>query len=133
MDDLLREAPSAPRLCHIKKLYASQQYGFELHVKNIKDHFIGKVYANSPADIAGLKSGDRIIAVNGALIANESDNQVGSNKRFAFRKPSVQIRIIILIRIIEFCSLLFLAFYFSSAQIVAPLNPIPLGKPNYQM
>jgi Na(+)/H(+) exchange regulatory cofactor NHE-RF1 len=76
MDEVLRNAPSAPRLCHVAKVEAKQEYGYNLHAERNKGQFIGNVDLNSPADIAGLKSGDRIIAVNGSLIANETHKQV---------------------------------------------------------
>jgi C-terminal processing protease CtpA/Prc len=52
-------------------------YGFNLHAqKNRPGQFIGVVDAGSPAEVAGLKEGDRIIEVNGTNIANENHRQV---------------------------------------------------------
>jgi hypothetical protein len=64
--DLPNNAPP-PRLCLIQKTDSSQEYGFNLHAEK-KGQFIGAVDAGSPADLAGLKQGDRIFAVNGASI-----------------------------------------------------------------
>jgi hypothetical protein len=64
--DLPKDAPP-PRLCLIQKTDSSQEYGFNLHAEK-KGQFIGAVDAGSPADLAGLKQGDRIFAVNGASI-----------------------------------------------------------------
>ena len=52
--------PPQPRLCHIAKVDNFDGYGFNLHAeKNKPGQFIGKIDAESPAEAAGLKEGDR--------------------------------------------------------------------------
>ena len=66
-----------PRLSHMVKRENFNGYGFNLHAqKNRPGQFIGIVDAGSPAEVAGLKEGDRIIEVNGTNIANENHRQV---------------------------------------------------------
>ncbi len=61
----LSDAPQ-PRLCHVKKWADFTGYGFNLYAeKGTSGHFVGNVEDNSPADLAGLKDGDKIIEVNG--------------------------------------------------------------------
>lgn len=65
------------RLCHIVKRADFDGYGFNLHAEKGKPgQYIGKVDDNSPAEVAGLKQGDRIIEVNGVNIGNETHKQV---------------------------------------------------------
>ncbi|WP_254461940.1 PDZ domain-containing protein, partial [Yersinia enterocolitica] len=66
-----------PRLCHLVKWPDFQGYGFNLHAERGKaGQFIGKVDDGSPAEAAGLKSGDRIVEINGVNIGNENHQQV---------------------------------------------------------
>jgi len=52
-------------------------YGFNLHAeKGRVGQYIGKVDEASPAELAGLRQGDRIIEVNSVNIDNESHKQV---------------------------------------------------------
>lgn len=52
-------------------------YGFHLHgERNKGGQFIRKVEPGSPADLAGLKPGDRVVEVNGENVENESHCQV---------------------------------------------------------
>ena len=44
--------------------------------KSRPGQFIGKVDENSPAEIAGLREGDRIVEVNGINISQENHKQV---------------------------------------------------------
>lgn len=68
---------AATKLCHIVKRPDFDGYGFNLHSEKSKPgQFIGKVDANSPAEAAGLKEGDRIIEVNGTAINSETHKQV---------------------------------------------------------
>uniref|UniRef100_T1P8E7 PDZ domain protein n=1 Tax=Musca domestica TaxID=7370 RepID=T1P8E7_MUSDO len=68
---------AALKLCHIVKRPDFDGYGFNLHSEKSKPgQFIGKVDANSPAEAAGLKEGDRIIEVNGTPIHSETHKQV---------------------------------------------------------
>ncbi|XP_023299570.2 Na(+)/H(+) exchange regulatory cofactor NHE-RF1 [Lucilia cuprina] len=73
--DVINKA--ATKLCHIVKRPDFDGYGFNLHSEKAKPgQFIGKVDANSPAEAAGLKEGDRIIEVNGVAINSETHKQV---------------------------------------------------------
>ena len=66
-----------PRLCRVTKWPDFDGYGFNLHAEKSKPgQFIGKVDADSPAETAGLKEGDRIIEVNGVNINHENHKQV---------------------------------------------------------
>lgn len=70
-------AATEPRLCHVQKRPGFDGYGFNLHAEKGKPgQYIGKVDENSPAELAGLKRGDRILEVNGHSIAGESHKQV---------------------------------------------------------
>uniref|UniRef100_A0A3P8VRX7 NHERF family PDZ scaffold protein 2 n=1 Tax=Cynoglossus semilaevis TaxID=244447 RepID=A0A3P8VRX7_CYNSE len=64
-----------PRLCFVTK--GPSGYGFHLHgERNKGGQFIRKVEPGSPADLAGLKPGDRVVEVNGENVENESHCQV---------------------------------------------------------
>lgn len=66
-----------PRKCHIRKWPDFQGYGFNLHAeKDKKGQYIGLVDANSPAEDADLRKGDRIIEVNGENIEDVAHAQV---------------------------------------------------------
>ncbi len=76
--DNLDDAPS-PRHCYVKKWADFTGYGFNLHAEKGKSgHYIGSVDDDSPADLAGLKKGDKIVEVNGKNIleATHSDTVV---------------------------------------------------------
>lgn len=76
MDVLPDDAP-APRLCHLIKWPDFDGYGFNLHAERSNPgQFIGKIDEESPAQMAGLKEGDRIVEVNGVNISNENHRQV---------------------------------------------------------
>ena len=52
--------PPQPRLCHITKVPGFDGYGFNLHAeKNKPGQFVGKIDSGSPAEMAGLREGDR--------------------------------------------------------------------------
>ncbi|XP_034103509.1 Na(+)/H(+) exchange regulatory cofactor NHE-RF1 [Drosophila albomicans] len=69
--------PGVTKTCHIVKRTDFDGYGFNLHSEKVKPgQFIGKVDANSPAEAAGLKEGDRILEVNGVSIGSETHKQV---------------------------------------------------------
>ncbi|KAH8384690.1 hypothetical protein KR093_005564 [Drosophila rubida] len=69
--------PGVTKTCHIVKRPDFDGYGFNLHSEKVKPgQFIGKVDANSPAEAAGLKEGDRILEVNGVSIGSETHKQV---------------------------------------------------------
>lgn len=64
-----------PRLCSIKK--GPNGFGFHLHgQKGVVGQKIRKVEEGSPAAESGLLTGDRIIAVNGKNVQNESHAEV---------------------------------------------------------
>ncbi|KAH7725447.1 Protein NRFL-1 a, partial [Aphelenchoides avenae] len=69
------DAPS-PRLCLVVKVNDNQEYGFNLHAERGKGQFVGAVDPDSPAERAGLRTGDRIFAVNGEPIVGESHREV---------------------------------------------------------
>lgn len=76
MDSLPDDAPS-PRLCHLIKWFDFDGYGFNLHAERSNPgQFIGKIDDDSPAQMAGLREGDRIVEVNGVNISNENHRQV---------------------------------------------------------
>ena len=77
MSSMVPDDAPRPRLAHVTKSPDFVGYGFNLHAEKGKaGQFIGDVDAGSPAATAGLRSGDRIIEVNGTNIANENHQQV---------------------------------------------------------
>ena len=71
------ESGPCPRLCHLIKWPDFDGYGFNLHAEKAKSgQYIGKVDPDSPAEMAGLREGDRIIEVNLVNISNENHRQV---------------------------------------------------------
>lgn len=65
-----------PRLCVMTK--GDGGYGFHLHGEKGKSgQFIRKVEPGSPAEAAGLRAGDRLVAVNGVNVERETHHQVG--------------------------------------------------------
>ena len=66
-----------PRLCVMKVWSDFPGYGFNLHAEKGKSaQFIGKVDEGSPAEAAGLREGDRIVEVNGAVVLSETHGDV---------------------------------------------------------
>ncbi|XP_077475462.1 Na(+)/H(+) exchange regulatory cofactor NHE-RF2 isoform X2 [Stigmatopora argus] len=64
-----------PRLCVMAK--GDQGYGFHLHGEKGKTgQFIRKVESGSAAEAAGLRAGDRLVAVNGVNVDRETHGQV---------------------------------------------------------
>ncbi|XP_014877315.1 Na(+)/H(+) exchange regulatory cofactor NHE-RF2 [Poecilia latipinna] len=64
-----------PRLCFLIK--GQRGYGFHLHGDKKKGgQFIRTVEPGSPADLAGLRPGDRLVEVNGENVEKESHHQV---------------------------------------------------------
>lgn len=71
------EIAPAPRLCHLIKWPDFDGYGFNLHAERSNPgQYIGKIDDESPAQMAGLREGDRIVEVNGVNISNENHRQV---------------------------------------------------------
>ena len=66
-----------PRLCHLKKWTDYEGYGFNLVGDKGKEcQVVGSIDAKSPAELGGLKVGDRIIEVNGKNVLQENHNYV---------------------------------------------------------
>lgn len=64
-----------PRLCQLDK--GDNGYGFHLHGEKGKTgQFIRLVEPESPAEVSGLRAGDRLVFVNGDNVENESHQQV---------------------------------------------------------
>ncbi|XP_051988092.1 Na(+)/H(+) exchange regulatory cofactor NHE-RF1-like isoform X3 [Xyrauchen texanus] len=64
-----------PRLCVLEK--DENGYGFHLHGEKGKiGQFIRLVEPGSPAELSGLRAGDRLVFVNGERVENESHQQV---------------------------------------------------------
>lgn len=64
-----------PRLCYLTK--GDRGYGFHLHgERGSGAQFIRRIEAGSPAELAGLRSGDRVVEVNGENVEKESHHQV---------------------------------------------------------
>ncbi|KAF4118280.1 Na(+)/H(+) exchange regulatory cofactor NHE-RF2 [Onychostoma macrolepis] len=64
-----------PRLCYLTK--GDCGYGFHLHgERNRGAQFIRKIEPGSPADLSGLRSGDRLVEVNGENVEGETHQQV---------------------------------------------------------
>lgn len=69
-----------PRLCVLEK--GSDGYGFHLHgEKNKAGQFIRLVEPDSPAELSGLRPGDKLVFVNGESVEGESHQQVVSRIR----------------------------------------------------
>ncbi|KAM8856405.1 Na(+)/H(+) exchange regulatory cofactor NHE-RF3 isoform 2-T2 [Spinachia spinachia] len=73
--------PHKPRIIQMTK-GSSDGYGFLLEVqKNRKGHFIKDIARGSPADAAGLKEMDRLVAVDGEEVQSCSHEQVVEKMR----------------------------------------------------
>ena len=65
MDVVLPAEAPQPRLCLMIKRPDFHGYGFNLHAEKSKPgQFIGTVDEGSPAEMCGLKEGDRIVEVS---------------------------------------------------------------------
>lgn len=64
-----------PRLCVLEK--SENGYGFHLHGEKGKSgQFIRLVEPDSPAELSGLRAGDRLVFVNGERVESDSHQQV---------------------------------------------------------
>lgn len=71
------EMGPSPRLCIMHQWAHFDGYGFNLHAETDKPgQYIGKVDADSPAEAAGMKEGDRIVEVNGVNVQGEDHTEV---------------------------------------------------------
>ena len=71
-----------PRLCIIRTWSDFKGYGFNLQAEQGRTgHFIGRVDAGSPAEVAGLRGGDHVIEVNNSNVQSETHSQVVSRIR----------------------------------------------------
>ncbi|XP_014664750.1 PREDICTED: uncharacterized protein LOC106807044 isoform X4 [Priapulus caudatus] len=76
-DNGIPDSVPRPRLAHVCKWPDFQGYGFNLLAdKNGLGEFLGDIDKDGPADLAGLRKGDRIVEVNGSNIENDSHPQV---------------------------------------------------------
>ncbi|XP_042586556.1 Na(+)/H(+) exchange regulatory cofactor NHE-RF1-like [Cyprinus carpio] len=64
-----------PRLCVLEK--GENGYGFHMHGEKGKSgQFIRLVEPDSPAEVSGLRAGDRLVFVNGERVESDSHQQV---------------------------------------------------------
>ncbi|XP_030635767.1 Na(+)/H(+) exchange regulatory cofactor NHE-RF2 [Chanos chanos] len=69
------EREMRPRLCYLSK--GERGYGFHLHGERSRGaQFIRKIEPGSPADLSGLRSGDRVVEVNGENVEGEPHHLV---------------------------------------------------------
>ncbi|KAL2087011.1 hypothetical protein ACEWY4_018070 [Coilia grayii] len=68
--ELVLKEMMRPRLCYLSR--GDLGYGFHLHgEKNKGAQYIRKIDPGSPADLSGLRSGDRVVEVNGENVEKE--------------------------------------------------------------
>uniref|UniRef100_A0A673I6F0 Na(+)/H(+) exchange regulatory cofactor NHE-RF n=1 Tax=Sinocyclocheilus rhinocerous TaxID=307959 RepID=A0A673I6F0_9TELE len=71
----MRKRELRPRLCYVTK--GDRGYGFHLHgERNRGAQYIRRIEPGSPADLSGLRSGDRVVEVNGENVEGETHQQV---------------------------------------------------------
>lgn len=76
VEEVLNEAPEV-RLCTIKKWPDYEGYGFNLKYDRVKkQEFIGDIEADSPAEMGGLLTNDRVVEVNGQNIEEKGHKEV---------------------------------------------------------
>ena len=67
----------APRLCLLVKRQDFDGYGFNLHAeRGSPGQFVGLIDQGSPAEVSGLRQGDRIVEVNGVNVTKENHKHV---------------------------------------------------------
>lgn len=65
------------KLCVVKTWANYAGCGFELHdEKGVSGHFIHNVQPGSPAELSGLRSGDKLVEVNGESVFQDDHHQV---------------------------------------------------------
>ena len=68
------------RLCHLRMWNDGHGYGFNMQAQRGRSgHFVSDVDAGSPAEAAGLRDGDRIVAVNGDNVEQATHRDVVDN------------------------------------------------------
>ncbi|XP_048103043.1 Na(+)/H(+) exchange regulatory cofactor NHE-RF2-like isoform X2 [Alosa alosa] len=73
--ELVLKEMMRPRLCYISK--GERGYGFHLHGERNKGaQYIRKIEPGSPADLSGLRSGDRLVEVNGENVERDPHHTV---------------------------------------------------------
>ena len=74
---------NCPRLCHLHLTKAESSYGFNLYKRKGDDgQYIGYIDDGSPADLVGLKNGDRLVEVNGENVENKSHKKAVNMIRY---------------------------------------------------
>lgn len=117
-DSVLKEMEERnlqPRLCYLTK--GERGYGFHLHGERSSGaQFIRRIEAGSPAELAGLRSGDRVVEVNGENVEKEVHQQVSSATlpEVLSLSPSHSLFLIIRIFLLFFTTLVYFYFIFSS-------------------
>lgn len=73
----MEERNLRPRLCYLTK--GECGYGFHLHGERSSGaQFIRRIEVGSPAELAGLRSGDRVVEVNGENVEKDSHQQAST-------------------------------------------------------
>jgi len=78
-----KDCPHRLRLCHVRLSDGAggrgSGYGFMMYTGTQPvGQFIGDVVHQSPAECAGLLSGDRVVEVNGVNVETDSHSEVDS-------------------------------------------------------
>jgi len=76
-DSIPNNCPYRLRLCHLKLNGDADGYGFMIFTGTAPvGQFIGEVDHQSPAERAGLRTGDRVVEVNGVNVETDSHCEV---------------------------------------------------------
>jgi len=76
------EQEHRPRLCHVRSWNDGRGFGFTMNARQ-NGQFIGKVEPGSPAELAGLRDGDRVVEVNGSSVDRDTHKQVTPHRHRA--------------------------------------------------
>ena len=69
----------APRLCLLVKRQDFDGYGFNLHAeRGMPGQFVGLIDHGSPAEVSGLRQGDRIVEVNAVNVTKHQTTRITS-------------------------------------------------------